>query len=440
MNVLLGIPYLLAILFPFTLCKNCTYEYGSYDDASYRKYTRDERIFPNSQKYSDEETRISEKGECPEEYLRYSPDPTYCKTSTCDIIAEGVNEEDKKLILEIHNNFRSKLASGNELRYRQLPPAADMMELEWDDELAKIAQAHASLCVFKHDEYSQRRVDDFPVGQNLLMSSTDRKRLSSLSSWYKEEVCFYLPEYNKPFSLVDYFGHFTQMTWAKTWKVGCGYAAFRENGESHSLYTCNYGPAGNIKETTFYTEGEPCSQCPLNTKCSKEYSGLCKSQTEDGPQPKRPSSDDFIFFCDFSEQDPERCKEVKVTGSRNFSTKHIYSGDYKTVVLQAGESIIIDFGKVYNSEGFCPFVYTRFGSNRANDSAGSVVEFNIGRYRIPYRPPREPVFTFMAAHMIANLELQCKVILRVDEDAAPQYFDIKAWGISKGDCINAFKD
>ena len=31
------------------------------------------------------------------------------------------------------------------------PPAADMMELQWDDELARVAQARADSCEFGHE-------------------------------------------------------------------------------------------------------------------------------------------------------------------------------------------------------------------------------------------------------------------------------------------------
>ncbi|PRD22717.1 UNVERIFIED_CONTAM: CRISP/Allergen/PR-1 [Trichonephila clavipes] len=38
-------------------------------------------------------------------------------------------------------------------------------------------------------------------------------------------------------------GHFTQMVWAKTWKIGCGFTAYLDGDSYNWLYVCNYGPA-----------------------------------------------------------------------------------------------------------------------------------------------------------------------------------------------------
>ena len=46
--------------------------------------------------------------------------------------------------MDTHNKLRSKVARG--LTKTKHPPAGDMMELEWDDELAFVAQRHADQC------------------------------------------------------------------------------------------------------------------------------------------------------------------------------------------------------------------------------------------------------------------------------------------------------
>jgi len=50
---------------------------------------------------------------------------------------QGFTESEKLKIVEMHNKLRSKLASGDEKRGQPGPqgPAADMMELVWDDEV-----------------------------------------------------------------------------------------------------------------------------------------------------------------------------------------------------------------------------------------------------------------------------------------------------------------
>lgn len=58
--------------------------------------------------------------------------------------------------MDIHNYYRNLIASGNESTLG-FPSAANMLTLEWDDELAYVAQKHANQCRFEHDCYDCRR-------------------------------------------------------------------------------------------------------------------------------------------------------------------------------------------------------------------------------------------------------------------------------------------
>lgn len=71
-------------------------------------------------------------------------------------------------------------------------------------------------------------------------------------------------------------GHYSQVIWADTNRVGCGFTSYRENGTLETnLYVCNYGPAGNFIGLPSYKVGAPCSQCPANTVCSGRFASLC---------------------------------------------------------------------------------------------------------------------------------------------------------------------
>ena len=72
------------------------------------------------------------------------------------------------------------------------------------------------------------------------------------------------------------------MMWAKTWTIGCGMTMYSEGGWWKKLYTCNYGPAGNIMGggSAMYKIGVPCSSCPEGTSCSYDYLGLCSNNHE----------------------------------------------------------------------------------------------------------------------------------------------------------------
>ena len=76
-------------------------------------------------------------------------------------------------------------------------------------------------------------------------------------------------------------GHYTQLAWAQTWRIGCGKITYQPEGENgQQLYICNYGLAGNLIRSEMYKIGEPCAECPLGTECSEEYPGLCSGFPE----------------------------------------------------------------------------------------------------------------------------------------------------------------
>uniref|UniRef100_A0A0C9RFK9 TSA: Tityus bahiensis Tbah00905 mRNA sequence n=1 Tax=Tityus bahiensis TaxID=50343 RepID=A0A0C9RFK9_TITBA len=381
---------------------------------------------------------------CPEIYRRLSKSHTFCTPSTCKIEAGGkVTESDKKTILDTHNQLRNKLASGKENQYQKLPSAANMMQMEWDDELAAIAQAHANQCKFEHDSGDQRAVGNFSVGQNLLETSGIFSiDWTKVKIWYTTEVDDFYPEYNKPFQFQGSYGHFSQVIWAKTWKVGCGVAGYVENGVKRVLYTCNYGPAGNLEGSEAYQVGSPCSACPENTKRSDTYSALCKSVTPDGPQIRRPSSNDYLLYCDFSDKDPKACKDVTMTGSKPFTTQKVYTGKYVTQVFNAGENMTINFGKFEHKDGLCAFLIGRFGPNVAGETAASAVNFYFSAPHLTFPEGMKETRPISSWHTIGilmrwNKELQISYVFKVKPPTAnppPQYFEFKEYGVKGGSC------
>ena len=63
-----------------------------------------------------------------------------------------------------------------------------------------------------------------------------------IHGWFDEFRAFD-PRHLSPFKFKKKLGHYTQMAWADTRLVGCGYAYFldRERGYMKT-YVCNYGP------------------------------------------------------------------------------------------------------------------------------------------------------------------------------------------------------
>ncbi|KAK6036935.1 hypothetical protein COOONC_25560 [Cooperia oncophora] len=66
-------------------------------------------------------------------------------------------------------------------------------------------------------------------------------------------------------------GHYTQMVWQNTYKLGCAI----EWCDDMTYGVCQYSPSGNYIDQLIYEKGEPCKNCKCpNCKCDKNE-GLC---------------------------------------------------------------------------------------------------------------------------------------------------------------------
>lgn len=107
-------------------------------------------------------------------------------------MGQGLNANEIKTVVELHNKLRSGLANGQEGRGSPgpQPPAANMLEMVWDEELAAVAQTWANQCDFAHDV--NRDVTRFRVGQNLYETTRSHDQRLEMTinegvmGWYDE--------------------------------------------------------------------------------------------------------------------------------------------------------------------------------------------------------------------------------------------------------------
>ena len=148
----------------------------------------------------------------------------------------GCAIQEKPATLSGSNAIQSEaLAAHN--HWRALHHAPNLI---WNNELANYAQKHVRKCQFKHSSS--------PYGENLAAGFSNIS--TAVNTWYAEHTQY---SYDKPgFSMST--GHFTQVVWKSSKKLGCAYAICNgKNGTPGTFWVCEYSPAGNVTNKGFFT-------------------------------------------------------------------------------------------------------------------------------------------------------------------------------------------
>lgn len=192
---------------------------------------------------------ITSAAECLDPKYAVWPDHTACLTrSSYSGEPRGVSSDVAKAIVDQHNSLRTQTQ----------PTAADMRLMVWDDEIARIAQKWADGCKYSHDKV-RLIPGQFWLGQNLAYGYQDWS--ATIGAWYGEYRDFIYGSGGASANAV--VGHYTQVVWSESSRIGCGYATC-SNLPSPRYYVCNYGPAGNVVNSLSrpYRSGSACDSCP----------------------------------------------------------------------------------------------------------------------------------------------------------------------------------
>jgi pathogenesis-related protein 1 len=137
-------------------------------------------------------------------------------------------------ILDAHNAVRA---------------AKGIVPLTWDPALAAIAQRWVEQCIDNDGgglvDHNPGRSEGYPtyVGENIYASSGTASGTGAVSAWASEEANYNYASNSCASGKVC--GHYTQIVWAKSTKLGCAIhrcAALR----FASSVVCNYAPGGNF--------------------------------------------------------------------------------------------------------------------------------------------------------------------------------------------------
>ena len=161
----------------------------------------------------------------------------------CLIIPYGaaqLTQAEKDQIVDAHNYYRRSVQPG----------AADMKLMEWSDCLEQVAEDYLSDCPgFKHNYKRTSNAKDLAcqpsgyVGENLFWTSASITNVSlPIENWNNEHKYY---DINSK-SCAKVCGHYTQVVWANTYKVGCA-KVFCSSGLRGTYFLCNYSPSGNYR-------------------------------------------------------------------------------------------------------------------------------------------------------------------------------------------------
>lgn len=198
--------------------------------------------------------------------------------------------EEKRMILDFHNDKRTAVAGGERLG-RLNTKSSNMMKLVWSGEMGLLAKRWADQCNEKPHDTCRMARDKNETGQNSYVGKF--KKTGSVSTKLVEErfnriqmmleTWFNEAQNLKDTDLTSYdvnraavVGNVTQMIWADTIYIGCGYTEFAQKNDMLMFrFICDYKPTGNIPSKRVFKKGKPCSSCNKGSNCSDSLPTLC---------------------------------------------------------------------------------------------------------------------------------------------------------------------
>nr|ACH56844.1 salivary secreted antigen-5 related protein [Simulium vittatum] len=197
----------------------------------------------------------------------------------------------KNLLLMLHNRMRNKVALGKLEGYQQ---AKRMPILQWDDELAYLAELNVKTCKFAHD--SCRNTKKYrTAGQNLAYGARSDKykplaqalkdMMRAFFNEYKDANMTYIKAHQNH-DKGKQIGHFTQLVSDRTNRVGCAISRYTEWSPQYQmdmktlLLACDYSFT-NIWREPVYETGPTASGCKAGRH--NVYEGLCKASEDVNP-------------------------------------------------------------------------------------------------------------------------------------------------------------
>ncbi|RCN47299.1 SCP-like protein [Ancylostoma caninum] len=197
--------------------------------------------------------------------------PTTSAAEATTTKGEGMTQQLRDKVVSMHNRYRSMLARGLVRNGKEgnpnCPTAMNMYEMRYDTAMEAEAQAYANSCPMGGSPVSTRPYS----GENYqsfysIIITPDEAIANALENWWTQILkngVNHQMKYNEYLAQKPLAPNaFTQMAWAESYKVGCGF----NRCSFGTVVICRYSPRGNIYQQFIYKPGTVCASC----------SGSCK--------------------------------------------------------------------------------------------------------------------------------------------------------------------
>lgn len=158
------------------------------------------------------------------------------------------------------------------------------------------------LCTGEHDDCNKLPWYPF-VGQNIYFGDNIGPigkdfPAQMVTRWYKENNRATQSDINK-LRDINGIGHFTQVVWGETTKVGCAVTTWKLSSTMQSFAAvCNYDTGNILKRAVYLASSMPGKRC--TTGLNQNYPGLCSEtepDTTDKPEiSQNKNADDLLDF------------------------------------------------------------------------------------------------------------------------------------------------
>ncbi|XP_069122302.1 cysteine-rich secretory protein 2-like [Argopecten irradians] len=206
-------------------------------------------------------------------------------------------------------------------KVRMLEPGSNIWKIHWDESLARLAQALSDKCVFKHTNLNFG--NGTRVGQNLAVIKGSNHTIEKVVQlFYNEKSDYDINGHS--FVDFDLVGHYLQLEYWDTVKVGCGVTFcpilhLPDHGDvwqNAYYWACDYWPPLHSK-TRPYQIGEPCTQCVVPS--GKGIGWMCVDDTCEECNIGEPGCNEPGPCTTFEpDKSTNICKKVK---ARNYCNK-----------------------------------------------------------------------------------------------------------------------